>query len=77
MLRFTLIFPIIALFVTGCGGKKTQAQELEEERQRIREEKRKNAITQYKRLAEEFPDSPHAAKAAQRAKELEAAQPKQ
>jgi hypothetical protein len=76
MLRFTLIFSSLALLVSGCGGKKTQAQEQEEERQRIREEKRKNAVIQYKRLAEEFPDYPKAAEAAKRAKELEAAQPK-
>jgi hypothetical protein len=72
MLRFTLIFTSIAFLVSGCGGKKTQAELQEEERQKIREQKRLDAIKQYKRLATEFSDYPKAAEAAKRAKELEA-----
>jgi hypothetical protein len=74
MFRLTVIFTSIALLISGCG-KKTEAELAEEERQKIREQKRLDAIKQYQRLAREFPESQNAQKAADRAKALEA-QPK-
>jgi hypothetical protein len=71
MSRLLLLFTSVALVLSGCG-KKTAAELQEEERQKIREQKRLAAIAQYKRLAQEYPENEHANKAADRAKTLEA-----
>lgn len=65
----------VAFAVSGCG-KESEAEKLEKEREKLRDKKRDNAIQYYKVLSEKFPESEHAAEAAQRAKALEAAKPK-
>ncbi len=75
------IFPLIsalgaALFLSACGGEKTEAEKADEERSVLREEKRKKAIEVYKMITKEYPDDPKAAEAKQKAAALEAAAPK-
>jgi outer membrane protein assembly factor BamD (BamD/ComL family) len=77
MSKFAAILTAVAVAfaVTGCG-KKSEAEKQEEDRQKLRDKKRDNAIQYYKTLSEKFPDSEHAAEAAQRAKALEATKEK-
>lgn len=75
MFRSTLIFSTIALLLAGCS-EKTAAEKQEEERIKLREAKRLDAIKTYKRLATDFPDSEFAKQAADKAKALEAQAPK-
>ena len=65
-----------ALFLSACGGEKTEAEKADEERSVLREEKRKKAIEVYKTIAKEYPDDPKAAEANQKAAALEALAPK-
>lgn len=72
MLRFTLILSAIAVLASGCS-KKTAAELQEEQRQKLREDKRSAAIKQYKELADKYPDHEKARQAADKAKALEQA----
>ena len=65
-----------ALFLSACGGEKSEAEKADEERSVLREEKRKKAIEVYKTIAKEYPDDPKAAEANQKAAALEALAPK-
>ena len=64
------------LFLSACGGEKSEAEKADEERSVLREEKRKKAIEVYKTLAKEYPDDPKSAEAKQKAAALEALAPK-
>ena len=64
------------LFLSACGGEKSEAEKADEERVGLREEKRKKAIEVYKTLAKEYPDDPKVAEAKQKAAALEALAPK-
>ena len=64
------------LFLSACGGERTEAEKADEERIGLREEKRKKAVEVYKTLAKEYPDDPKIAEAKQKAAALEALAPK-
>ena len=64
-----------ALLLPACT-EKSEAEKADEERDVIREERRKKAIEVYKTLAKEYPDDPKAAEAKQKAAALEALAPK-
>ena len=64
-----------ALLLPSCG-EKTEAEKAEDERTAVREEKRKKSIEHWQTLAKEYPDSPKAAEAKQKAAALEAMAPK-
>lgn len=66
---------VVAFAVTGCG-KQSEAEKQELDRQALREKKLDLAIQYYKTIAEKFPETPHAAEATKKAKELEATKPK-
>jgi outer membrane protein assembly factor BamD (BamD/ComL family) len=74
MSRFAAILTAaaVALSVSGCG-KKSEAEKQEEDRDKLRETKRENAVKYYKTISEKFPESEHAQEALQKAKALEAA----
>ena len=63
---------VTALGLTGCG-KKTEAELAEEERVKLRAQKREEAAKAYGTLAEKFPDHPKAKEAAAKAAALKAA----
>ena len=74
-------FPLLsalgaALFLSACGGEKTEAEKADEERSVLREEKRKRSIEDYRKLVSEYPDDPKVAEAKQKAAALEAQAPK-
>ena len=64
-----------ALLFPSCG-EKSDAEKSEDDRAKLREEKRKKAIELYQTLAKEYPDSPKAEEAKKRAAALEAMAPK-
>src|SRR5688572_26738081 len=64
-----------ATLLAGCKKKMTAAELAEEERVKIREEKRVQAIQAYKDLAEKFPNHPKAKDAAAKAQALAAQAP--
>ena len=65
-----------ALFLSACGGEKTEAEKADEERSVLREEKRKKAAEIYRTIAKEYPDDPKVAEAKQKAAALDALAPK-
>lgn len=74
---FKQILPLALLAALSCGGvackksAKTTAQPGElTEAERV--ELRAKALENYKKLVEKYPDSPHAAEAAERIRELSA-----
>ena len=74
-------FPLLsalgaALFLSACGGEKTEAEKADEERSVLREEKRKKAAEIYRTIAKEYPDDPKVAEAKQKAAALDALAPK-
>ena len=62
---------LCATLLTGCK-KKTAAELAEQERLKLREEKRAKAIEAYKTLSEKFPEHPKAKAAAAEAQALAA-----
>ena len=62
----------LALLLPACG-EKSAAEKAEEERVKIREEKRKQAAQLYRTLAKEYSDDAHADEAKQKAAALEGA----
>lgn len=62
---------LCATLLTGCK-KKTAAETAEEDRLKLREEKRAKAIEAYKALSEKFPEHPKAKAAASEAQSLAA-----
>jgi hypothetical protein len=65
----------MATLLSGCG-KKTEAELAEEERVKIKGEKRAEAGKVYQELAEKFPDHPKAKDADVKAKAIAAPAPK-
>lgn len=77
MSKIAAIFTAAAVVFAATGCKeKSEAEKQEEEREKLRETKRENAIKLYKTLAEKFPDDPRAKEALDKAKALEAGRPK-
>jgi dephospho-CoA kinase len=65
----------MATLLSGCG-KKTEAELAEEERVKLRADKRVEAGKVYQELAEKFPDHPKAKDADTKAKAIAAPAPK-
>ena len=70
-----LAIACLALLLPSCG-EKSEAENAEDDRLTIREQKRKRAIEIYKTFAREYFDDPRAEEASKRAAALEAAAPK-
>ncbi len=74
MLKTLLNFTFIALLAVGCSKKKKAVLPPGELTEAQKTELRTKALANYKKLAEKYPDSPHAEKAKERAQALSAAQ---
>lgn len=77
MFRFAAIIIAAAFAFAAAGCKEpSEAEKQEAKRNELRDKKRENAIKYYKVLAEKYRDDPRAQEALNRAKALEASQPK-
>ena len=74
MLKTLLHLTFVALLATACAKKKKVVPLPGEITEAQKTELRNKALANYKKLAEKYPDSPHAEKAKERAQALGAAQ---
>ena len=72
MLRPTILLSLTAFLLAGCGDK-TEAEKQEEERVKIRAEKKENARKYYNDLGTKYPEDPRAEQSKAKAKSLEPA----
>ena len=70
-----IVMVCLAALLAGCA-KKSEAEIAEEERAKLRAEKRVEAAKVYKELADKFPEHAKAAEASAKAQALSAAAPK-
>lgn len=70
--RLALLAIVCLTTLIGGCGKKTEAESVAEERDKLREDKRQRAIKYYKVLANDFTSHPKSDEANQRAAALEA-----
>ena len=74
MLKSLIHLTLVALLATACAKKKKAVLPPGEITEAQKTELRNKALTNYKKLAEKYPDSPYAEKAKERAQALGAAQ---
>ena len=74
MLKTLLNLTLVALMATACAKKKKAVLPPGEITEAQKTDLRNKALTNYKKLAEKYPDSPHAEKAKERAQALSATQ---